>query len=171
MNARRSRHGCRGTNLVEVMTTISILSLTMAFGVPSYDHLATRSQRQQVASELKGAFTLARSEAGRRGSIISVCASADRSDCSSDSSPNWNQGWLVFVDNDEDGTRDDSDEILYSITFANPKFSLTSESALASGVSFQGIGFPSRTGSFAYSDSGYSQTLTLSFAGHLDSVD
>ena len=42
------------------------------------------------------AFNLARMEAIRRGTPVSVCASADQASCSG--ANDWASGWIVFTD-------------------------------------------------------------------------
>lgn len=150
--------GIRGITLVELMTTVSVAALTLTIGVPSFMGVKERMQRSQVTIELTSSFTLARSEAARRGTPVSVCASADAKTCIEGDSPSWSSGWIVFS----------GDEILYAAQFENPRFTLTPDAAVARGVSFKSSGFPDQRGSFKYCDSSEFRQLTLGYVGRID---
>ena len=87
-------------------------------------------QRAQVSSSLTASFTLARSEAARRAVSVTVCPIANGTSCASESSPDWKTGWLVFTDLDGDGVIDADDELLDTVRFENPAFTLAPASAL-----------------------------------------
>ncbi len=160
--------GIRGITLVELMTTVSVAALTLTIGVPSFMGVKERMQRSQVTIELTSSFTLARSEAARRGTPVSVCASADAKTCIEGDSPSWSSGWIVFSDANNKLTVDSGEEVLYAAQFENPRFTLTPESAVARGVSFKSSGFPDQRGSFTYCDSSESRQLTLGYVGRMD---
>jgi type IV fimbrial biogenesis protein FimT len=51
-----------------------------------------------------------RAEANKRGSFVTACASVSGSTCSASTS--WDTGWIVFVDNNNNGTVDADEAIL-----------------------------------------------------------
>ncbi len=52
----------------------------------------------------------ARSEAIKRTTRVSICSSANGTSCATTAS--WKDGWIVFIDDDGDGTVDPSDVVL-----------------------------------------------------------
>lgn len=70
-----------------------------------------RSMRLSSASnDLLGGFLMARSEAIKRNSRVVICKSGDGDSCAG--TGGWEQGWLVFHDINNSGTREASETIL-----------------------------------------------------------
>jgi type IV fimbrial biogenesis protein FimT len=86
----------RGFTLVELMMTLVIASIVLTLAVPSFRDLIQNNRITGQVNEMVTAFNLARMEAIRRGSPVSVCASADQAGCSG--ANNWATGWIVFAD-------------------------------------------------------------------------
>ena len=161
----------RGVTLIELMTTVSVAAVSLTLGVPSFNNVRANLNRTQTSTELMTSFSLARSEAGRRGVSVTVCPSSDGATCSQVESPNWSSGWIVFTDQDEDSAIDTpTDELIYTARFDNAAFSLTAEPSIAGGVALRGSGFPGATGNFTYCDEWESRTLALSFIGRIDLI-
>lgn len=86
--------------LIELMITVSILAIVMALAIPSFKSSVANNRSVGAGGELVSALNFARTEAIKRGSYVSVCAS----DTGSSSTPtclaagNWAKGWLVFAD-------------------------------------------------------------------------
>ena len=59
-------------------------------------------------NELHASLNVARTEAVKRNDNVSVCRSSNGTACVG----NWEDGWIVFVDADADGSVDDGDNIL-----------------------------------------------------------
>ena len=163
--------GQRGISLVELMVTISILALTLTLGIPSFTGSRGSMQRNQAMLDLSDAFTLARSEVARRGVSVRVCASGDGLACSNDDPPEWDNGWIVFTDVDEDGALDvGTDVMVHAAQYGAPAFTLTPDNGLLDGVLFSGKGFPDATGDFTYCDSKESRVYSLGFVGRVEFV-
>jgi type IV fimbrial biogenesis protein FimT len=96
--ARPIRSGRRprsaGFTLLELMTTLSVVGIVLAVGVPSYLSVVRNNRAATNANELVSALTIARSEAVRRGDRVSLCRSNDGASCGG----TWTDGWIVFVD-------------------------------------------------------------------------
>lgn len=107
-NARQTKQ--KGFNLAEMMTTLAITSILSATAVPAFDGVIERSQLDAAKSEMSSSLALARSEAINRNLNTAICKSAG-SAC--DNSISWNDGWIVFVDENNNGTRDNAEELLY----------------------------------------------------------
>jgi type IV fimbrial biogenesis protein FimT len=85
-----------GFTLIELMTALTVLAVLLAMAVPGFREF-TRSNRVTAAhNDLLTAFTLARSEALKRATAVSVCASSNGTSCTG--ATNWATGWIVFTD-------------------------------------------------------------------------
>lgn len=102
---------CLGFTLTELMVTVAIVGIIASLGVPSFQAILQQNRASSTANELIAALNTARSEAIKRGQIVSLCKSSTISDeepsCSEDAT--WSSGWIVFVDADGDGSVDDED--------------------------------------------------------------
>lgn len=90
-----------GITLLEALIAIAILAIVLALGVPSFRSLIESNQVRATTNSLSSAFQLARSEAIKTRSIVSVCVkAANQNNC--ENNPNqadWNNGWLVVRNN------------------------------------------------------------------------
>ena len=92
----------RGFTLVELMITLVIASIVLTMAVPGMRDLVQNNRITGQVNEMVTAFNLARLEAIRRGSPVSVCASTDQENCSLDAT-DWPNGWIVFADTNATG--------------------------------------------------------------------
>lgn len=100
----------RGLSLVETLLVIAITAILAASAAPSLAALARESRLVTSANDLLGTLYFARSEALKRNRRVSICTTISRSECAS--SIGWQHGWIVFEDLDEDGDRDEIEQIL-----------------------------------------------------------
>lgn len=116
---RRAQRRARqiGVTLIETMVTLGIAGTLAAIGVPSvkqfHDKTAVESQYRSLASPLRRA----RSEATKRGEIVTVCALDARSLSTNEPAclergKDWSAGWLVFVDRGERGELGEGDRVV-----------------------------------------------------------
>ncbi|MBB3062419.1 GspH/FimT family pseudopilin [Microbulbifer rhizosphaerae] len=91
----------QGFTLVELMVTIAVLAIVVGIAVPSFYTQIQNNRSLALAEDFAGALNYARSEAVKRGTRVSLCASADGKKCGGD----WKQSWIAFVDS---ATSDDS---------------------------------------------------------------
>lgn len=85
-----------GVTLIELMVGLVIMAILLGVGVPSFRSFIAGNRLTSSSNELVSALALARSEAVRRGTRITVCKSADGAACTT--AGGWQQGWLVFTD-------------------------------------------------------------------------
>ena len=165
------RKTARGFTLIELMATLSVVAITLTLGVPSFNGLRASMQRTQAALSLTSAFTLARSEAARRGVSVTVCPSANGTSCVSGGSTDWSSGWITFTDIDGNATIDSgTDELLNVVRIGKPVFKLEPETAVQAGVTFSTSGFPDATGTFSYKDDKMTCQLRLSAIGRVERI-
>ena len=93
-----------GFTVLELMIVIALLAILTVIAVPSFRSAIQNNRITAQTNDLITAFQLARSEAVKRGRPVSVCASdviqaeIDGTDPVCDTSGDWSQGWLAFVD-------------------------------------------------------------------------
>lgn len=85
-----------GVSMLELLVTLLLVAILMAATVPSFKNTVARSRLNQTQQGLIDSLTLARSEAIKRGQPVTVCASTDQENCSTDPVA-WNTGWLVLA--------------------------------------------------------------------------
>lgn len=84
----------RGFTLIELLVTIAIVAILVTVAVPNFRVFLINSRMASQANELVSSFSLARSEAVKRGANVTVCASSNGSTCTGSGS-NWAPGWVV----------------------------------------------------------------------------
>lgn len=104
---------CRqaGFTLIELMITLIIAAILVTVAIPSFNTTIQNNRVTTQINDFVSTLNLARTEAIKRGARVTVCKSADASNCNT-SSTGWEQGWIVFVDSDADETRDSGETIL-----------------------------------------------------------
>ena len=99
-----------GFTLIELLVALAVVAVLVMTGIPSFADLIKNNRVSTQANALMRALQLARSEAVKRGGQVTVCKSANQTACIT--SGNWEQGWIVFVDNDGDGVIDAGEDIV-----------------------------------------------------------
>jgi type IV fimbrial biogenesis protein FimT len=89
-----------GFTLVEIMITLIIVGILLVVGVPSLQSFLQNNRLIASTNALVSAFHVARSEAIKNNSRVSICESDDGESCSETGS--WRDGWIVFVDSNGD---------------------------------------------------------------------
>jgi len=85
-----------GFTLIELLMTLAIVGLVVTMGVPSLKTFMQSNQLIASTNELISAFHIARSEAIKLNTRVSICESSDGATCTETGS--WKNGWIVFVD-------------------------------------------------------------------------
>lgn len=90
-----------GFTLIELMVTLAVAAIVLTVAVPSFRDLIRHNRLATQANQLVSALNLARSEAIKRGVRVTVCKTDDLDavEPSCSTTANWEQGFIVFVDN------------------------------------------------------------------------
>ncbi len=141
----------KGFTLIELIVTIAIAGILIGVGIPSLRDMIINNRVTAYTNDFVSALYLARSEAIKRGKRVALCKSTDYASCAGGGG--WEQGWVVFEDENNDGV------------FA-PAEVIQIHEPLASGVTLTGIGTTAIYISFL--SDGSTQTLGgLPVAGQL----
>ena len=110
----------RGFSLFELLITVSVGAVLLGLAVPGFGGMVLDSQRAAAVNSFVHSVYLARSTAIQRGKMVSICPSADGRTCASRTS-NWQEGWIVFVNDDKDQppVRDDNETVLSVVAATN----------------------------------------------------
>lgn len=100
----KKRHQ-NGFTLYELLVTMLIVGVVLTLGVPNLAEFTANSRLSSTANDLHASFQLARSEAARSKTNITICASANALTAAANCGGTWDQGYIVFVDDDGDLNR------------------------------------------------------------------
>lgn len=95
------RDKIKGFSLIELLITLSILSILLAVSLPNFQDTVESINTNSQAKLLMTTLSLARSEAIKRGTNVAICPTDNGLDCREGV---WSSGWMVFVDTNGDAT-------------------------------------------------------------------
>ncbi len=156
----------RGFTLVELLVTLSVASILLSVGVPSYRGFVQDSLLVAQSNSFTSAIALAKSEAIKRSSRATICPSTNGTSCTG--AGVWSNGWLVFADPNGNGAVDGGEEILHVGAALSGSNTLSSAQTR---VTFTANGFSMGfNGTFTLCDSRgatYSKAIVLNNQGRL----
>jgi type IV fimbrial biogenesis protein FimT len=128
------------------MVTLAVAAILLVVGVPSLRDLMIKNRLSGQVQEFSTTIGFARSEAIKRGNYVSICKSANGTSCGG----NWSDGWIVFVNNDNDNPAAvDGGETLLRVFPALPANStLNASSNFANDVTYDRLGMANDVGTF-----------------------
>lgn len=92
---RRLKAAC-GVTLLELLTTLAVLAICLALGLPAYERFLQRQRADAAAHLLTSYFATARLTAVTHRKITVVCPS-DGSTGACLPDRDWGQGWMLFL--------------------------------------------------------------------------
>lgn len=98
-----------GFTLYELMITLVVVSILLSVGIPNLMEFRKNSEMASLANDLLSAFVLARSEAPRTKTNVTICPTKDPLEAIPicEDHNDWETGWVVFIDADGDIEVDD----------------------------------------------------------------
>ena len=134
-----------GFALLEALTAVAIIGVLAAIALPSFQAVSARLKVRSTVDALTTSFYLARVEAIKRGGHVTLTKTPDSADCSTVKASLWSCGWTVFADDDDDGIREASEEMLQANS-TPPGIEVT-QTAGRKAISFNAWGvFPANAG-------------------------
>jgi type IV fimbrial biogenesis protein FimT len=115
--------------VIELAVTLVVLAALVAAAVPFMRELVGGRIAETQAEEMVSTLRQARSEAMKRRVEVTVCAGRKLTgaDAECSGSSTWSDGWISFVDYNNDGDRDDDEPLLR--VFAGPAGLKTAEAS------------------------------------------
>lgn len=110
-----------GFTLYELLITIVVVGTIIVLGVPSMIEYARNSRMTGTANDFMSSFQLARSEAARAKTNVTICASPNPLDVAAICGGDFATGWIIFIDNDGDLNRSGSQESVLKRFAAPPE--------------------------------------------------
>jgi len=134
--------------LIELLVTLAVFGLLLGIGVPSLTSYSDSNRLITETNTLVGALNIARSEAVKRRTNISMCKSNDGATCNN--GLDWNSGWIIFVntDNDSPAQVDNGEEVLKIYGAAMGSNALQASAALVNDITYRANGFSNVQGQF-----------------------
>ena len=102
----------RGFNLLELMIAMTIATIVLSVGVPSFTAMIQDNRMVAQTNALLGTLNIARAEALKVNMQVTVCKSTDSATCNNGAS--WQDGWITFIDNDANGERAVAETLLWT---------------------------------------------------------
>ncbi len=124
-------HTARGFTLMEMLITVAVAAILMGLALPSFQSAVLESRQKSSVFSLAGGLAYARSEAIKRSSRVSVCARSSNTTCGT----NWDNGWIVYVDNGPNPGVIDTTETVLKVTSSLPIGLKITNSAIVQGAS------------------------------------
>jgi type IV fimbrial biogenesis protein FimT len=106
--------------------------------VPSFANMIASLRITAATNSFLAGLLLARSESIKRHTRVVLCKSADGSTCAE--AGDWDQGWIVFQDTDDDASRSPSELLIWREPPLDAGIRLSGNSSVASYVSFAPTG-------------------------------
>ena len=88
------------------MVTVSVLAILLGIAAPSFTTWIERWRLNRAAADLESTLYFARAESIRRGGGISLIRAPGNGTGCTSSNNEWQCGWSLVIDNDQDGITD-----------------------------------------------------------------
>lgn len=99
-----------GFTIIELMIVVALVAVLLTIGIPGFQGMVQDNRRASASVEMVSALQAARSEAIKQNQAVTLCPTADNTNCSGGNA--WEIGWMTFIDEDEDGAHDASEDLL-----------------------------------------------------------
>lgn len=139
----------QGFTLVELIATLAVTAVVLTLGIPSFRDIILSNTITAKANGFIADLTLTRSESIKRGSQVTMCQSTNQSSCTE--TGEWEKGWIIFSDADEDGVVGDG-PVIKSVSAFSGTLTVRGNSTVENSISYKSSGKSSEAGSFIFCD-------------------
>lgn len=127
-----------GYSLIEVLMAVALMSILVSLATSSLSSLLESSRLRALTNDFMDDLRLTRSEAIVRGRRVAMCTSAANDTCSAIAG--WQQGWLMFVDANNNGLREAAELIVRHHAAAPEGWLLSGNLPVSHYVSYDALG-------------------------------
>lgn len=133
-------NGRSGFTLLELIVTVALAAIVLTLGIPSLQEWIRNNRFLTGVNEFVAALHLTRSEAVKRAVRVTLCKSANGTSCAPKGG--YEQGWIVFVDPNNNATADADEEIIrvFAALPAGTGMTLNGNNPVAAYVSYTADG-------------------------------
>ena len=136
-------HTQKGFTVIELMIALAVAAVLLLLAIPSFRTLTMDKRITTQTNDFISTLVLARAEALKRVSRVTVCKSVNGTACAG--SGGWEQGWIVFADADDDAIVDNGEAILQVRSTMDGDNTLLGSTNVANYISFVASGSPKLT--------------------------
>ncbi len=147
-----------GVTLIELMITIAILVIALSIGIPNMSQFLKNSELINTSNKVATMMSLARSEATKRQTSISICQSSDHLTCNT-------AGKNLIILN--------SDGSLLKTTPLSSDIDLYYQNLASTTVTFSATGSPNESGQILFCDDrgiSFAKGIALNYGGQIRSL-
>ena len=101
-----------GFTLIELVVTMAVVSIVLLTGIPALNQMTSSNRFVTQINSISGSLALARSESIKQSNSITLCGSTDGAACDT---PNWELGWIIFSDVNNNATLDSATDTMLKI--------------------------------------------------------
>lgn len=128
----------RGFTLIEVLVVLVVMAVLATVAIPSMAGIMDSIKLSSQSNVYLSSLHLARSEAIKRNSRVTLCKSADGSACAEGGG--WHQGWIIFHDANNNGVKDSGETVIHQAQALPARLRLVGNLNVAKYVSFRPTG-------------------------------
>lgn len=140
MTVPAARRRQLGFTIIELMLVLVLVGVLAGLAAPSVRDMITTARLKSHNAAIQNSLMLARSEAIKRKVRVVVCKSANQASCAT--AGNWEQGWIVFLDTNDNAAVDAGEAIVQKVEALSGSFILKASNNVADYVSFSSSGAP-----------------------------
>ncbi|MDP3295577.1 MAG: GspH/FimT family pseudopilin [Nevskia sp.] len=159
----------KGFTLLELMVVLAAVAILVTVGLPSFGAMARQNCTVTSANTMLTVLLATRSEALKRDRAVALCKTVDGAACSTAATIGWDRGYLIYLDDNDNGRRDAAEPLLkVELPLSTCAAISSSAGAYANSLSYDGLGKTSKLGNFkvvAKSDSSYERRVVISPGG------
>lgn len=150
-----------GFTLIELMVTIAVLVVLVTLAAPAFTSLFLDSRRAATVNDFIAAVNYARATAVTQRVSVTICRSANATQTSAScdtgtSGTGWENGWIIFVDANANGTLDSGENNATSILRRHERLTtgstLHGNNNIVNRITFNNAGITGNNGTLAYCD-------------------